>query len=163
GGRGIIEFFHPIFPLPQKLCFGAARREEFYHPEERRKQKPPPAPPPPPPPPPTSHLPTTPPPPPPPSPPTHTHPTTPPIRRLRRGPLFSIAIAGMISADTSAASFDTAQPEEPRRWSLSRWLAPFAVGLALLSAFLTFVVLTGLTSIEPTPEVVRSFLLINAG
>lgn len=46
---------------------------------------------------------------------------------------------------------------------MSRWLAPFAVGLALLSAFLTFVVLTGLTSIEPTPEVVRSFLLINAG
>ncbi|MEK9284338.1 MULTISPECIES: PAS domain-containing sensor histidine kinase [unclassified Bradyrhizobium] len=69
----------------------------------------------------------------------------------------------MTSADTSAASFDTAPPEEPRRWSLSRWLAPFAVGLALLSAFLTFVVLTGLTSIEPTPEVVRSFLLINAG
>jgi two-component system nitrogen regulation sensor histidine kinase NtrY len=42
-------------------------------------------------------------------------------------------------------------------------LAPFAVALALLSAFLTFVVLTGLTSIEPTREVVSSFLLINAG
>lgn len=69
----------------------------------------------------------------------------------------------MTSANTSAASFDTAQPEERRRWSLSRWLAPFAVGLALLSAFLTFVVLTGLTSIEPSPDVVRSFLLINAG
>jgi two-component system nitrogen regulation sensor histidine kinase NtrY len=41
-------------------------------------------------------------------------------------------------------------------------LAPFAVGLALLSAFLTFVVLTGLTRIEPTREVVGSFLLINA-
>ncbi len=38
---------------------------------------------------------------------------------------------------------------------------PFAVGLALLSAFLTFVVLTGLSSIEPTREVVTSFLLIN--
>jgi two-component system nitrogen regulation sensor histidine kinase NtrY len=35
------------------------------------------------------------------------------------------------------------------------------VGLALLSAFLTFVVLTGLTPIEPTREVVVSFLLIN--
>jgi len=34
-------------------------------------------------------------------------------------------------------------------------------GLALLSAFLTFVVLTGLTPIEPTREVVVSFLLIN--
>src|SRR3954470_4154073 len=67
------------------------------------------------------------------------------------------------SADTSAASFDTAPAEEPRRWSLLRWLAPVAVALALLSAFLTFVVLTGLTSIEPTPEVVRSFYLTNAG
>jgi two-component system nitrogen regulation sensor histidine kinase NtrY len=41
-------------------------------------------------------------------------------------------------------------------------LAPFAVGLALLSTFLTFVVLTGLTRIEPTRVVVVSFLLINA-
>jgi two-component system nitrogen regulation sensor histidine kinase NtrY len=45
---------------------------------------------------------------------------------------------------------------------LRKWLAPFAVAIALLSAFLTFVVLTGLTPIEPTAEVVRSFLLINA-
>ncbi|RZN10065.1 PAS domain-containing sensor histidine kinase [Bradyrhizobium genosp. SA-3] len=75
---------------------------------------------------------------------------------------FSAPIAGMTSADTSAASFDTAPAEEPKRWSLRRWLAPFAVALALLSAFLTFLVLTGLTKIEPTPEVVRSFYLINA-
>ena len=34
--------------------------------------------------------------------------------------------------------------------------------IALLSAFLTFVVLTGLTPIEPTRQVVYSFLLINA-
>ncbi len=40
---------------------------------------------------------------------------------------------------------------------------PFAVALALLSALLTFLVLTGLTSIEPTREVVSSFLAINAG
>ncbi|MGY4479282.1 two-component system nitrogen regulation sensor histidine kinase NtrY [Bradyrhizobium sp. USDA 3364] len=46
---------------------------------------------------------------------------------------------------------------------MRRWLAPFAVAIALLSAFLTFVVLTGLTPIEPTSEVVRSFLMINAG
>src|SRR6201999_1193209 len=45
---------------------------------------------------------------------------------------------------------------------LRRLLAPFAVGFALLSAFLTFVVLTGLTPIEPTRSVVVSFLLINA-
>jgi two-component system nitrogen regulation sensor histidine kinase NtrY len=40
-------------------------------------------------------------------------------------------------------------------------MAPFAVGIALLSAFLTFVVLTGLTPIVPTHEVVITFLLIN--
>src|SRR6202000_3441102 len=38
----------------------------------------------------------------------------------------------------------------------------FAVFLALVSACLTFVVLTGLTPIEPTPAVVYSFILINA-
>jgi two-component system, NtrC family, nitrogen regulation sensor histidine kinase NtrY len=68
----------------------------------------------------------------------------------------------MTSADTSAASFDPSLAES-RGWSLRKVLAPFAVGLALLSAFLTFVVLTGLTRIEPTREVVGSFLLINAG
>jgi two-component system, NtrC family, nitrogen regulation sensor histidine kinase NtrY len=67
----------------------------------------------------------------------------------------------MISADTSAASFDSSLAES-KGWSLRKVLAPFAVGLALLSAFLTFVVLTGLTRIEPTREVVGSFLLINA-
>jgi len=40
-------------------------------------------------------------------------------------------------------------------------MAPFAVGLALLSAVLTFVVLTGLTPIEPTREVILAFMLIN--
>jgi two-component system nitrogen regulation sensor histidine kinase NtrY len=70
-------------------------------------------------------------------------------------------IAGMTSADTSAPSFDPSFAE-PRRWPLRRLLAPFAVGFALLSAFLTFVVLTGLTPIEPTRGVVVSFLLINA-
>ncbi|WP_375414969.1 ATP-binding protein, partial [uncultured Bradyrhizobium sp.] len=67
----------------------------------------------------------------------------------------------MTSADTSAPPFDPSFAE-PRRWPLRRLLAPFAVGFALLSAFLTFVVLTGLTPIEPKREVVVSFLLINA-
>jgi len=66
----------------------------------------------------------------------------------------------MTSADTSAASLDPSFAES-KGWSLRRLLAPFAVGLALLSAFLTFVVLTGLTPIEPTRDVVVSFLLIN--
>jgi two-component system nitrogen regulation sensor histidine kinase NtrY len=67
----------------------------------------------------------------------------------------------MTSADTSVPSFDPSFAE-PKGSSLRRWLAPFAVAIALLSAFLTFVVLTGLTPIEPTREVVYSFLLINA-
>src|ERR1700726_3331214 len=66
----------------------------------------------------------------------------------------------MTSADSSAPSFDPSFAES-KGWSLRRWLAPFAVALALLSAFLTFVVLTGLTPIEPTREVVVSFMLIN--
>ncbi len=74
---------------------------------------------------------------------------------------FSSPIAGMTSADTSAAQFDPSLAE-PKGSTLRRFLAPFAVGLALLSAFLTFVVLTGLTRIEPTPAVVYSFILINA-
>jgi two-component system nitrogen regulation sensor histidine kinase NtrY len=65
----------------------------------------------------------------------------------------------MTSADTSAASFDPSFAES--KGGTLRWLAPFAVGLALLSAFLTFVVLTGLTPIAPTREVVVSFMLIN--
>jgi two-component system, NtrC family, nitrogen regulation sensor histidine kinase NtrY len=67
----------------------------------------------------------------------------------------------MTSAETTAAPFDPSLAES-KGWSLRTWLAPFAVAIALLSAFLTFMVLTGLTPIEPTPEVVRSFLLINA-
>src|ERR1700760_755706 len=68
----------------------------------------------------------------------------------------------MTSADTPAAPFDPSLGERGS-FSLRRWLAPFAVVLALVSAFLTFVVLTGLTPIEPSPQLVRSFLAINAG
>ena len=45
---------------------------------------------------------------------------------------------------------------------MRRWLAPFAAATALLSALLTFVVLTGMTPIVATKEIVYSFLLINA-
>src|ERR1043165_5722324 len=75
---------------------------------------------------------------------------------------FHHHLAGMTSAETSAASFDPPLADR-RSFSLRRLLAPFAVGMALLSALLTFVVLTGLTPIEPTPDVVRTFLAINAG
>src|ERR1700737_292687 len=67
----------------------------------------------------------------------------------------------MTSADTSAASLDPSLAES-QGGALGGWVAPVGGGLALLSTFLTFVVLTGLTRIEPTRVVVVSFLLINA-
>jgi two-component system, NtrC family, nitrogen regulation sensor histidine kinase NtrY len=66
----------------------------------------------------------------------------------------------MTSVDTSAVKFDPSLAES-KGSTLRRWLAPFAVGVALLSAILTFVVLTGLTRIEPTREVAVSFMLMN--
>src|SRR6266566_3609238 len=66
----------------------------------------------------------------------------------------------MTSADTSVPSFDPSFAET-KGGPLRRFLGPFAVALALLSAFLTFVVLTGLTPVAPTREVVLSFMLIN--
>src|ERR1700686_2571650 len=74
---------------------------------------------------------------------------------------FSAPLAGMTSADTSAASFAPSFAESKGR-SLWRFVAPFVVAIALLSAVLTFLVLTGLTPIEPTRDVVISFMLINA-
>src|SRR6201996_8450542 len=67
----------------------------------------------------------------------------------------------MTSAETAVPTFDPSLTDSPG-WSLWRLLAAFAVVLALLSACLTFVVLTGLTPIEPRPVVVYSFILINA-
>jgi two-component system nitrogen regulation sensor histidine kinase NtrY len=50
-------------------------------------------------------------------------------------------------------------PRPPRSWT--SWFAPTAVVVALLSALVTFLVLTGLTPISPTHEVVVSVLLAN--
>src|ERR1700742_1861787 len=66
----------------------------------------------------------------------------------------------MTSADSAVPSFDPLFAEA-RGWSFWGLLAAFAVVLALLSACLTFAVLTGLTAIEPTPAIVYSFMLIN--
>src|SRR6201989_2739132 len=68
----------------------------------------------------------------------------------------------MTSADTAAVQLDDPSLARPKGWSVRRWLGPVAVALALLSAFLTFIVLTGLTPIEPKRDVVYGFLLINA-
>ena len=67
----------------------------------------------------------------------------------------------MTTAETSAPAFDPSHSQSAGG-ILRKWVAPFAVGIALLSAFLTFMVLSGLTPIEPTRNVVYSFLLINA-
>ena len=48
------------------------------------------------------------------------------------------------------------------RRGIAGWLAPIVVVLALVSALVTFLVLTGLTSISPTHDVVVSVLLANA-
>src|SRR6202158_3081330 len=77
------------------------------------------------------------------------------------GNAFSSPFVRMTSADPSAASFAPSFAESKGR-SLWRFVAPFVVAIALLSALLTFVVLTGLTRIEPTRDVVISFMLINA-
>src|SRR6201990_2125964 len=68
----------------------------------------------------------------------------------------------MISADTASVQLDDPSLAPPKGWSVRRWLGPVAVALALFSAFLTFMVLTGLTPIEPKRNVVYGFLLINA-
>ena len=67
----------------------------------------------------------------------------------------------MTTAETSAPSFDSSLAESSGG-TLRKLVAPFAVGIALLSALMTFMVLSGLTPIEPTEHVVYSFLLINA-
>src|SRR5262245_42490758 len=68
----------------------------------------------------------------------------------------------MTSSDTAAVQLDDPALARPKGWSVRRWLGPVAVTLALFSAFLTFIVLTGLTPIEPKRNVVYGFLLINA-
>jgi two-component system nitrogen regulation sensor histidine kinase NtrY len=61
-----------------------------------------------------------------------------------------------------AATADTALNAGPARRSETRILGPIAVVLALLSAFLTFVVLADLTPLSPTHYVVVTLLLANA-
>src|SRR5581483_8057512 len=66
---------------------------------------------------------------------------------------------------TSIASADQSTPAElaaPAANRAMRVLGPVAAGLAMLSAFATFVVLADLTPISPTHSVVVTLLLINA-
>jgi two-component system nitrogen regulation sensor histidine kinase NtrY len=61
-----------------------------------------------------------------------------------------------------AATADTALAGPPAKRGEVRVLGPIVVGLALLSAFVTFIVLADLTPITPTHDVVVSLLLANA-
>jgi two-component system nitrogen regulation sensor histidine kinase NtrY len=67
----------------------------------------------------------------------------------------------MNSPRESEASSDSAQFPRPPR-GLSAWFAPAVVALALFSALVTFLVLTGLTPLIPTHNVVVVALLTNA-
>ncbi|MGE5166737.1 MAG: hypothetical protein ACM3IH_22280, partial [Sphingobacteriales bacterium] len=61
-----------------------------------------------------------------------------------------------------AATAETALAGAPAKRGEMRILGPIAVGLALLSAFLTFIVLADLTPLSPTHYVVVTLLLANA-
>ncbi|HZL61053.1 MAG TPA: HAMP domain-containing protein, partial [Pseudolabrys sp.] len=61
-----------------------------------------------------------------------------------------------------ATSADTALVAPPAKRGEARMLGPIAVGLALLSAFITFIVLADFTPISPTHNVVVTLLLVNA-
>jgi two-component system, NtrC family, nitrogen regulation sensor histidine kinase NtrY len=61
-----------------------------------------------------------------------------------------------------AATAETALAGPPAKRGETRVLGPIAVGLALLSAFITFIVLADLTPIAPTHYVVVTLLLVNA-
>ncbi len=65
-------------------------------------------------------------------------------------------------ASVDATAFDNTI-HESSRWPLRRVLAAFVVALALISSVLTFAVLTGLTPVVPSDEVVALFLAINSG
>lgn len=72
--------------------------------------------------------------------------------RFRRG-FMTVEQAATAEATIGAA---------PAKRSESRTVGPVVVGLALLSAFITFIVLADLTPISPTHNVVVTLLLVNA-
>jgi two-component system nitrogen regulation sensor histidine kinase NtrY len=61
-----------------------------------------------------------------------------------------------------AANAEAALVASPAKRGEIRVLGPIAVGLALLSAFATFIVLADLTPLSPTHDVVVTLLMINA-
>ena len=72
-----------------------------------------------------------------------------------------MSVEQAVNAD--AALTDTTLAEPPGRRLQMRVVGPIAVGLALFSALVTFLVLAGLTPVVPTHSVVVTLLLVNAG
>ena len=68
---------------------------------------------------------------------------------------------GFMTAE-QAATAEATIGAAPAKRSESRTVGPVVVGLALLSAFITFIVLADLTPISPTHNVVVTLLLVNA-
>ena len=68
---------------------------------------------------------------------------------------------GFLTAE-QAATAEATIGAAPAKRSESRTVGPVVVGLALLSAFITFIVLADLTPISPTHNVVVTLLLVNA-
>jgi two-component system nitrogen regulation sensor histidine kinase NtrY len=67
-----------------------------------------------------------------------------------------------MSVEQVAATAETALAGAPAKRGESRIVGPIVVGLALLSAFITFIVLADLTPVSPTHYVVVTLLLVNA-
>ena len=66
----------------------------------------------------------------------------------------------MSTVEESLAAEAAQRSAEPARFATGL-LGPAAVGVALLSAFATFIVLAGLTPINPTNDVVVTLLAVN--
>src|SRR5271167_2200374 len=73
----------------------------------------------------------------------------------------AIRCQGSMSVE-QATSAETALVPPAAKRAEARMLGPIAVGLALLSAFVTFIVLADFTSVLPTHNVVVTLLLVNA-
>ena len=77
-------------------------------------------------------------------------------------PLSKADPGPMTTTDSSVIPLENPTDLADRSAGPRRFVAPVAISIALLSALLTFLVLTGLTPIVPTDVVVVTFLMIDA-
>src|SRR5262245_66274161 len=74
---------------------------------------------------------------------------------------FRVSAQGAMSVE-QAATAETALAGAPAKRGESWIVGPLVVGMALFSAFVTFIVLACLTPVSPTHTAVLSLLLVNA-